>query len=192
MGGRSQAHRDRVAARKAAELELASKDLAAPDIDEVRVFASSSRELTEYEKRVRHVAQMMQDGIWYGGSSRLSLRIKWECSDSAMKHIAAEAHRLVAMTPEDREALRTTTVNRFQQIAARAQSNVNMITGQADLASEIKAIELAAKYAGVEADIPRAEIDRSPIQVNLVLTPEIDPSDSAESPSESSAVTRDS
>lgn len=138
------------------------------------------------DARVRHIAEMMASGQWLKSyKMRCSLAEKWKCEETTIRSYAAEAHRLLAMDPEEREQLRITLANHFHNIAEQALSTCNQVTGLPDYNAVLKALDLYARYASVS---PKEEIESTllPTTVNIVYSkhlPEQTPEFSASSTS---------
>lgn len=114
---------------------------------------------TELEKRRDRIADLMAKGEWWGAQTRRELAAEWGVSDERVRQIAAEAHRLVALKPEDREELRTTLASRMRGIADRASRMTHNISGLPDFRSEIEALRELKMLGGI--------VDEKPVSVEV-------------------------
>lgn len=106
------------------------------------------------EARVMFIVNMMVDATWpvwpEALAFRRSLAAKWGTSESAIKSYAAEAHRVVALDPDDRDQLRAKMARNYQELAEEIRLSESRITGLPDWGSVIKARDNFAKFAGIE------------------------------------------
>lgn len=107
-------------------------------------------------ERVAYIADVMSRNEWPVWPESLAFRKKlaeeWGLSESTVRDYAAEAHRIVAIDPEERERLREEIAKRMKRLADDAEQRQNMITGLPDYGSAIKALDMHAKYAGIELE----------------------------------------
>lgn len=108
------------------------------------------------EDRIRYIAELMRENAWpvWPDSARFRKRlaVHWDVSESTIRNYSAEAHRIVAMDPEEREQLKADIAKRLNGISERAATERNLVTGLPDFCSAIKAMETAAKFAGIELE----------------------------------------
>ncbi len=120
------------------------------------------------EDRVSYCALEMAEGRWRGYLSRLDCRVAWECSDSTVRTIAAEASRLLRLDEDDRHALRIVGVANFLKTYEEAKLSINNITGQPDLAAANTALDKALRWAGL-SDKAVEEVAAEPTTVRVVF-----------------------
>jgi hypothetical protein len=134
-----------------------------------------SENLVTREQRVRHIAQLMARGEWLNSySRRCELAASWGVTESAIKHYSAEAHRLLAFDPDERDELRTTLANRMLNIAEDAFARQNEVTGLPDYRSAIQALELFAKFASITPTEAAATLALPPT-ITVVCKPDDSP-----------------
>lgn len=106
------------------------------------------------EERVRHIAELMTADQWppfpETAAFRRKLAAEWDVSEHTVRGYAAEAHRRVALDPEERARLQEDLGRRLLSIAEEARASRNVITNLPDFPSAIRATETAAKFLGIE------------------------------------------
>jgi len=127
--------------------------------------------MSRREVRVRHIAKLMASGDWMMNRlQRRDLAEEWGVTVDAIHSYAAEAHRVLALAPEEREHLRTIQAARFAAIADRARTTLNVITGMPDFRAEIDAVKLYGEYSGLKVGEDGAA--RVPTKIEIVHAPE--------------------
>lgn len=110
--------------------------------------------LTTKDERVHYVVGLMRRNEWpifpASRAFRAELAAQWGCSDSSVKAYAAEAHRIVALDPEERAELQERLGRQLLEMAEEARASKNTITNLPDFPSAIRATETAAKFLGIE------------------------------------------
>lgn len=108
------------------------------------------------EERVKWVCDVMVADDWPAWPESLAYREElarvWGVSVSSVKAYAAEAHRIVAIDPEDREQLRAEIAKKMKALGEDAASMTSKVTGLPDFASALKALNDYAKFAGIELE----------------------------------------
>jgi phosphopantetheinyl transferase (holo-ACP synthase) len=126
-----------------------------PGGDNEALFAEAAK-ATNKEERVRFIAQVMSENRWpmwpHTRAFRCKLAEVWGLAEATVRAYSAEAHRVVALDPEEREQLREKLAARMEGLAQKAENSVSAVTGLADLNNAIKALEAYAKFAGIELE----------------------------------------
>lgn len=104
------------------------------------------------EARVLYIARMMARGAWRGYPSREWLAEAWDLTESTLRDYAAEAHRVVAFDPAEREQLKRSLASLCQRILRKAEREVNQVTGKPDYRDALAAVDSVAKFAGIELE----------------------------------------
>jgi hypothetical protein len=119
------------------------------------LFAEAPK-ATNKEERVRFIAQVMSENRWpmwpHTRAFRCKLAEVWGLAEATVRAYSAEAHRVVALDPEEREQLREKLAARMEELARKAENSISDVTGLADLNNAIKAYEAYAKFAGIETE----------------------------------------
>lgn len=110
--------------------------------------------LTTKDERVHYVVGLMRRNEWpsfpESRKFRAELAAKWGVSDSSVKAYAAEAHRIVALDPDERAELQERLGRSLLEMAEEARASKNKVTDLPDYPSAIRATEMAAKFLGIE------------------------------------------
>jgi len=105
---------------------------------------------------VHFVADLMAEDKWPCWPDSLVFRRMlgdiWGVSESSVRAYAAEAHRMVALNPEDRAVLQEELAKRMKRIADDAETRCSTATGLPDYGSAVKALESYAKFSGIELE----------------------------------------
>lgn len=108
------------------------------------------------EERVHFIAEQMAANEWPPWpdtlAHRRALAARWGVVEATIRKYAAEAHRLLAIDADDRERLREQIAREMREIYEEAKNTPNRQTDIPDYASAIKALDLSAKYAGIELE----------------------------------------
>jgi hypothetical protein len=106
------------------------------------------------DERVRYIVAIMRRNEWPRFPNALAYRQRladeWGCAESTVRGYAAEAHRTVALDPEERAQLQQELGKSLLDIAEEARASVNQQTQLPDFANAIRATEVAAKFLGIE------------------------------------------
>lgn len=110
--------------------------------------------MSDVADRVAFITGLMAANEWpafpHALAFRRSLAAQWGVSEAAIRKYAAEAHRVLAIHPEEREALKLQLALRFKAIADAALECRSATTGLPDYRNAIGALELFAKFCGIE------------------------------------------
>lgn len=124
------------------------------------------------EERVSYITWLMSRGEWHCWASRKPLIEVWGITDDRCRQLAAEANRRLALDAEDLAQMRASHAAWCMRLRKRAARMRNQATGLPDFASALKAVELAAKFQGIDLEpkpqTPSAEARR----IEIVLLPE--------------------
>jgi hypothetical protein len=108
------------------------------------------------DERIHFIAGLMSENKWPAWPDSVAYRRvladKWGVSDSSIRSYSAQAHRLIALDPDEREQLRAELAKRMKRIADDAETRENNVTGLPDYGSAIKALDQYAKYSGIELE----------------------------------------
>ncbi len=106
------------------------------------------------EARIQRIVELMAANEWPAFPETAVLRRKlaaeWGVAESTVRNYAAEAHRRVALDPEERARLQEDLGRRLLSIAEEARDARNKVTDLPDFPSAIRATEMAAKFLGIE------------------------------------------
>ena len=112
---------------------------------------------TKVEARVSYIASLMSKGEWRSSMREYrKLAAAWGCTHSTVRGYAAEAHRVIAWSPDERQGLRRSLAATMDSIGKDALSRFNAKTGLPDYASAITAYEDFARFAGINIEAPEA------------------------------------
>lgn len=111
-------------------------------------------ELPDKTARVAWIADLMRALMWPVWPDALTYRqklgIAWGVSESTIRDYAAEAHRVVALDPQDRLEMALDIARKMDAISEDALATINEQTGLPDYGSAIRALEAKAKFLGAE------------------------------------------
>lgn len=129
---------------------------APPKVPTFEERVAGAEACTTPDARRDFIAHLMAQDLWpsYPESVRFRtlLQAAWGVGDSSVRKYAAEAHRLLAFSPDERDQMRAELARRFAGYAQVAMANRNNVTGLPDIPSAIKATELVGKYLGLEPE----------------------------------------
>ena len=125
------------------------------------------------EDRVLFIVEEMAHGRWDGYASRAAIAEACGLAEATIRHDSAEAHRIVAYDPQEREEKRRSLAAFIAKQRERASEMVNMITGLPDFGAMCKATELEAKLVGIELDKPAqtAGAEKPVIEIRVLGAP---------------------
>jgi hypothetical protein len=125
------------------------------------------------EDRVNFIVDEMANGRWDGYSSRAAIAEACGLAEATIRHDSAEAHRIVAYDPQEREEKRRTLAAFIAKQRERASEMVNVVTGLPDFGAMCKATELEAKLVGIELDksTPMTGPDRPVVEIRVLSAP---------------------
>jgi hypothetical protein len=113
-------------------------------------YAEHERSLTETERRVEEIVFRMQSGAWLTGVSERALAKEWRVSPITVRHVAAEASRVIRRLlrddPEAQLEARAQIVQTFEVIRAKAMAKGD----PASLRVALDATRALGFYQGVE------------------------------------------
>lgn len=108
------------------------------------------------ELRVKWITNVMVADEWPAWPESLQYREDlatiWGVSVSSVKGYAAEAHRVVAIDPDEREQLRAEIAKKMKAIGEDAATLTSKVTGLPDFQAALKALNDYAKFAGIELE----------------------------------------
>lgn len=88
----------------------------------------------------------------------MELSAAWGVVDSTIRDYAAEASRRLRLEPEEIEAAKVRHAIACEDVRKQALTTFNAITGLPDFGAALKAIDLTAKFEGVEVEKTRLEL----------------------------------
>lgn len=113
-------------------------------------YAEHERKLTETERRVEEIVFRMQSGAWLTGVSERALAKEWKVSPITVRHVAAEASRVIRRLlrddPEAQLEARAQIVQTFEVIRAKAMAKGD----PASLRVALDATRALGFYQGIE------------------------------------------
>lgn len=108
---------------------------------------------TIVEARTAYIAGLMSRGEWRSSLGEYKKLAKaWGVTTATVRSYSAEAHRMIAWDPDERQSLRRSLAAKMGEIAEDALHRLNSKTGLPDYQSVIKAYEDFARFAGIQFD----------------------------------------
>lgn len=103
-------------------------------------------------ERIEILADLMVGGKYKTRETARALAQRWGIGHRTIENDACEAARMLAVPPDQREARRASVAAYFERLAHEAHLNVNKRTGLPDYGASIRAMELYARYAGLDLE----------------------------------------
>lgn len=119
------------------------------------------------KERVEYVADLMASGRWRRRVTSRELAEAWGQARDTIDGYAKEAHRLLMIPTHERDERRAELAAKAMAIADKAESRPNLVTGLPDYGSALKAMELFAKYSGIDVETHvRVTVER---EIDIVM-----------------------
>lgn len=110
------------------------------------------------EHRVAFIAEEMAKLNWHGFISRVELAERWGLAEGSIRNYAAEAHRLLKRDPEEMEGRRAELAAACDVVRHHAMTHKNRMTSLPDYGAALKAMELGARFEGIDIDTRKVEL----------------------------------
>jgi hypothetical protein len=108
------------------------------------------------DQRIEYIADLMRRGKYQRRVTPRALSAEWGLAIATVEGDACDAARIVRIAPEQREAYRLELQAYVDGVRRSAMRRKNKITGLPDHNGALRAIEMAAKFAGIRLDEPEA------------------------------------